>query len=114
MTAKKIAGTPDNQPFDLNLDTLKSEEELEPYRLHAHGRRWVLAHMDDLDVWGLIDGAQKGDFEAAIAVLKAAFGNDWEAFISHPMKRYKFRELYNKYTEHCGMTPGESSASTGS
>lgn len=111
MTTKK---TPDDQPFELNLDAVASENDLTPYRIHAHGRRWTLQHMDSLDVWGLIEGAQKGDFEAAMAILQAAFGEDWDDFRKNPLPRFKFGELYSKYTAHCGMTPGESQASTAS
>jgi hypothetical protein len=114
MSTRKTSGTPDDQPFDFNLDAVEAEANATAWRMHAHGRRWTLEHMAELDVWAMLDGANRGDLDAMVAILSQAFGDDWNEFRSHKLPRHKLQALFNAYTKHCGADMGESQASTGS
>lgn len=110
-TATKQA--PDNQPFEFNLDTVQAEVELTPFRVHWAGRRWELQHSEELDVWGLADGALRGDVAATIGIFKLALGpKQWAEFSKTPMPQYKMKALFDAYKAHCGL--GESPASLSS
>jgi hypothetical protein len=44
MTSTTRKRPSDDQPFDFNLDTVKSEVDLTPFRVQWAGRRWEFAH----------------------------------------------------------------------
>lgn len=105
----------DDQPFDFNLDAVQAEVDLTPWRVHWGGRRWEFAHMEDLNVWGLIEAAEGGDIAATVGVFKAALGEkDWEDFRKIRLPQYKLKALFDAYKQHCGVGEGESEASSSS
>lgn len=110
-TKKAAASLPDDQPFDFNLDTVEAESELRPFRVHFHGRRWEMEHLEALDVWDLIEAAEKGETGAMLGAFKAALGDDFEDFRKIKLPQYKLKALFNAYRDHCGIEAGESDAS---
>lgn len=104
----------DDQPFDLNLDTVEAEVELTPFRFHYGGKRWTMSHAQELDTWDLLAAADGGDLAQVNAVFKAALGKQWSDFRKHPLPQYKALALFNAYQQHSGIEPGESQGSTGS
>ncbi|MGW1134427.1 hypothetical protein [Streptomyces griseoluteus] len=109
----RTATKPDDQPFDFNLDTVKAEADLTPWRVHWDGRRWEFQHAEALDVWGLVEGAENGDVGATIAIFKLALGDEqWADFRKVRMPQYKMKALFNAYKKYCGL--GESEASPSS
>ncbi|MEU9134590.1 hypothetical protein AB0D33_01245 [Streptomyces sp. NPDC048404] len=110
----KAPATPDDQPFDFNLDAVKAEVESTPFRIHWNGRRFTFAHMQDLDCWELLAAADAGEANAVMGSLRLALGDEWEDFRKVPMPQYKLMPLFKAYRAHCGLEPGESSASSGS
>ncbi|MDX3634340.1 hypothetical protein PV728_29565 [Streptomyces europaeiscabiei] len=112
---KAPAKRPDDQPFDFNLDAVECEVDLTPWRVHWSGRRWEFAHMENLDVWGLMEAAEGGDIAATIGIFKAALGDkDWQDFRKVRLPQYKLKALFDAYREHCGVAEGESPASSDS
>ena len=115
MSTTRTAKAPDNQPFDFNLDAVKAEVDLTPWRVNWGARRWEFAHMEDLDVWGLMEAAEGGDIAATIGIFKAALGDkDWQDFRKIRLPQYKLKALFDAYREHCGVAEGESPASSDS
>lgn len=114
-TTRTATKAPDNQPFDFNLDAVKAEVDLTPWRVNWGARRWEFAHMEDLDVWGLIEAAEGGDVAATVGVFKAALGEkEWQEFRKIRLPQYKLKALFEAYKQHCGVGEGESEASSGS
>lgn len=113
-TTKSAKPAADDKPFDFNLDAVEAEAELTPFRVHYAGRRWEFAHMQALDVWDLIEGAEKGDLEAMLTAMEMAMGDQWEDFRKLPLPQYKLMPLFEAWQKHCGVEPGESPASVGS
>lgn len=113
-TATKRTSTPDDQPFDFNLDTVKAETELRPFRVHFGGRRYEMAHLEALDVWTLMDVAERGEIGAMLGAFKAALGDDYEDFRKQGLPQYKLKALFEAYRKHCGVDEGESPASSDS
>lgn len=115
MTTRTATKKSDSQPFDFNLDAVEAEVDLTPWRVHWKGRRWEFAHMEDLDVWGLIEAAEGGDVAATVGVFKAALGeSDWQDFRKIRLPQYKLKALFDAYRRHCGVDEGESEASSDS
>lgn len=111
MTTRTATKT-DSTPFDFNLDTVKSEVNLDPFRVHFGGRRWEFAHLNGLDVWDLVEVAEGGDTGATIGLFRAALGDEaFAEFRKVSLPQYKMRALLDAYQEHCGMQSGESEAS---
>jgi len=102
----------DDQPFDFNLDAVQAEAELHPFRVHFGGRRFELAHVEELDVWKLLEGADRGEVGAMLTLFRAALGDDYEEFRKHPLPQWKLKALFEAYKKHCGL--GESEASSDS
>lgn len=114
-TTRTATKAPDNQPFDFNLDAVKAEVDLTPWRVNWGARRWEFAHMEDLDVWGLIEAAEGGDVAATVGVFKAALGEkEWQEFRKIRLPQYKLKALFEAYKQHCGVGEGESEASSDS
>lgn len=115
MTTRTATKSPDSQPFDFNLDAVQAEVELTPWRVHWNGRRFEFAHMEALDVWGLVEAAEGGEIAATIGIFKAALSEkDWEDFRKIRLPQYKLKALFDAYRTHCGVGEGESEASSGS
>lgn len=112
-TATKRA--PDGQPFDFNLDAVQAETDLTPWRVHWAGRRWEFRHAEELDIWGLAEGAAAGNVAATLQVLQLALGPEqWTDFRKIDMPQYKLLALFKGYQTHCGLAEGESPASSDS
>lgn len=109
--AKKVAPTPDDQPFDFNLDAVQAEVELTPFRVHFGGRRFELIHMQALNSWDAIAAAERGDLSVVADSMKLALGDQWEDFRKLPMPQYKLMPLFKAWQAHSGVEPGESDAS---
>jgi hypothetical protein len=110
-TATAKSPTPDDQPFDFNLDAVKSEVELTPFRVHFDGRRFEFDHIEGLDIWDLVEAAEGGEIKAMIGVFRTSLGDQWEDFRRIKFPQYKMKALFTAYRKHCGMEPGESEAS---
>jgi hypothetical protein len=111
MTGRTARTTPDDSPFDFNLDAVKAEVELSPFRLHFDGRRWEMAHLQELDIWDLVEAAEGGDAKAMLGAFKLALGDDFDDFRKIRLPQYKLTALFKAYQQHCGLEPGESAAS---
>jgi hypothetical protein len=107
----RTATKQDDQPFDFNLDAVKAESQLLPFRVHFDGRRWEFAHMEALDVWDLVEAVEKGEVAAMVSIFQAALGDQWEDFHKVRLPQYKMKALFAEYRKHCGLEPGESAAS---
>ncbi|MFJ7963128.1 hypothetical protein [Streptomyces sp. NPDC096324] len=114
-TRTATSKAPDDKPFDFNLDAVQAEVDLTPWRVHWDGRRWEFAHLQDLDVWGLMEAAEGGEVKAMTGVFRAALGDkDWDAFRKVRLPQYKLEALFKAYQKHCGVGQGESEASSDS
>lgn len=114
-TATSKASKPaDDQPFDFNLDTLKTEVNLRDFRVHFGGKRWTFTNMQALDAWELLAAAGSGDAGAVVGSMKLALGDQWEEFRKMGMPQWKVMPLFNAWKEHSGAEPGESEASSDS
>lgn len=115
MTARTATAKPaDDDVFDFNLDTLKSEVELLPFRVHFGGKRWVFTNMQALDAWDLLAAAADGDAGAVVGAMKLALGDQWDDFRKLGMPQWKVMPLFNAWKKHSGAEPGESKASSDS
>ncbi|WP_067171202.1 hypothetical protein [Microtetraspora niveoalba] len=104
---------PDTPPtIDFNLDAAIAEATGAPFTFAFKGKPWTLPAMRDLDVWPMLDAAPQGDLAVVQVVLKAAFGDRWEEFRSHPMPRKGLSGLFEAYRKHSDADLGESSASS--
>lgn len=104
----------DDQPFDFNLDSVVSEIDLSPFRVHFAGRRWEFRHMQDLDVWELVAAAEGGDTGAITQMFQIALGDQIAEFRKIPLPQFKMKELFEAWQKFSGLEAGESQASTGS
>ncbi|MGW6531479.1 hypothetical protein [Streptomyces venezuelae] len=111
MPARTAPKPTDSEPFEFNLDAVKSEVELRPFRVHFDGRRWELAHMESLDVWDLVEAAEGGEVTAMVGVFRLALGDQFDDFRKVRFPQYKMKALFTAYRDHCGLEPGESEAS---
>lgn len=112
MSTTRTATKPtDSEPFDFNLDAVKAEVDLAPFRIHWGGRRFEMQHLEALDIWGLLEAAEGGDSAAMVGAFREALGDQWEDFRKIKLPQYKLKALFTAYREHCGLEPGESDAS---
>ncbi|MCR8574672.1 hypothetical protein ACIPXV_02760 [Streptomyces libani] len=115
MTTRTATNKQDDQPFDFNLDAVQAEVDLTPWRVHWAGRRWEFDHMQNLDVWPLMEAADAGDVEAIMGIFRTALGAEqWAAFRKEPLPQYKMKALFDEYRKYSGLAEGESAASSGS
>lgn len=105
---------PDDQPFDFNLDAVKSEVDLRPFVVNFDSRPFRFSHLQGLNVWDLVEGAEGGDLEQGIRVFKIALGDQFEDFRKLPLPQFKLEALFKAYEKFCGVEPGESEGSTSS
>jgi hypothetical protein len=105
-----------NGVFDLDaaIATVVNDADHTPFRFRFFDTEWELPHLGTLDVWTMVAAAEAGDTGAALSVLELAFGQRWEEFHGHPLPQLGLDALFRAYSEHSGLTPGESVASTGS
>lgn len=110
-TRTATSKTPDDQPWDFNLDVVEAEVELRPFRVHFGGRRFTFTHMQELNAWDAIEAAESGDIGVVVESLKLALGEQWEDFRKVPMPQHKLTRLFKAWQTHSGLNPGESEAS---
>jgi hypothetical protein len=112
-TTRTASKASDDKPFDFNLDAVQAEVDLTPWRVHWAGQRWEFRHAEELDVWGLVEGAERGEIAATIGIFKLALGEEQFAkFRKTEMPQYKMKALFEAYKKYCGL--GESEASPSS
>lgn len=111
MTARTATKTADSKPFDFNLDAVKSEVDLTPFRFNFAGRRYTMTHLEDLNIWDLMEVADRGEIGAMVGAFKAALGNEFDDFRAQKLPQYKLKALFEAYRKHCGVESGESDAS---
>jgi hypothetical protein len=113
-TTRKPVRAADDKPFDFNLNAVKAETDLAPWRVvwGPEDRRWTLTHLEELDQWPLVAAADGGELKAMMAIFREALGGQWDEFRKIPMPGYKLRKLWAAYEEHCGVEPGELQGST--
>ncbi|MGW4300430.1 hypothetical protein ACWEHT_11695 [Streptomyces sp. NPDC004646] len=110
----------DDQVFDFNLNTVKAEVSLDPFRFlwatkDEPNRRFTMTHLQALDVWDLVAAADRGDMGAMVAAFQAAMTkDDWKTFRATPLPQYKLKALFAAYRDYCGAAEGESEASSDS
>lgn len=115
----RTAPRPDDRPYDFDLNAVAAGADLTPFVFRwasptEPNRRLSMAHLESLDVWPLMAGAEGGDMGAMAAIFETAMGDDWTEFRKTPLPQYKLRALFDAYREHCGQAPGESPASSDS
>lgn len=114
-TTRTATKSADDEPFDFNLDSLKPDVDLRPFRVHFGGRRWTLTNMNELDAWDLVAMAAGGDIAAVAGSLRLALGDQWAAFKKLGMPQWKVMPFFRAWKAHSGdVDPGESSASSDS
>jgi hypothetical protein len=107
-----MTNTPDNQPFEFNLDAYVKGLDLQPFRFHWKDRRWELAHFDSLDSWEMMKALKSGNDEA---VLRIAMGADQFGELRQiPLPLGGLQEVTERYFKHCGVDVGELRGSAGS
>lgn len=104
----------DDKPFDFNLDTVKAEVDLTPFRFQWNGKRWEMTHVQELDSWGLIAATGSRELEVIARMFEVALGSQYPEFSKVKLPQYKLQKLFDAYMEFCGVDPGESLASTDS
>jgi hypothetical protein len=113
VTTRKAA---DNEPFDFNLDAVKVEKTLRPFRFNYNGKRFTMTHRELLDQVPLLEAAERGgEAEATIVSLRAALGDEqWAAIRKLGLREKQMNALIEQYGKFCGSDQGESSGSTAS
>ncbi|MFF6985593.1 hypothetical protein [Streptomyces sp. NPDC010273] len=117
-TATKAPATPDDQPFDFNLNAVQAEVQLTPFRFlwaskDNPNRRFTMKHLQELNSWEILEAAEGGDLDAMVGCFEAALGEEeWKAFRAVPLPQYKLKALFDAYRKHCDA--GESEASSDS
>ncbi|MDG9703819.1 hypothetical protein [Streptomyces sp. DH37] len=98
------ARRPDDSPFDFNLDAAQPPRELKPFVFQWKDRRWTMQHLEELDVWGLVEAAEGGDVAAMTGAFRLALGpKDWEEFHASRFPQWRFKALFRAYRQHCGI-----------
>lgn len=100
---------PAGKPFD--LDAVEAEASGEPFEFTFGGRTYTLPHLKDIDR-RVLDAADQGDIAAMKEAFRTGLGDDFEEFDAQPMKLGTLDALFRAWTEHSGLQPGESRAST--
>lgn len=102
----------DDEVFDLNLNAVKAETDLRPFRFlwGPDNKRFELAHRDTLDHIPLVEAAVRGgENEATLATLRAGLGKEqWAEFRKIPLPAHKLEALMEGYAKHCGIDLPES------
>ena len=106
----------DDEPFDFNLDAVKAEKDLRPFRFHYGGKRWEMAHRETIDNLPLLEAAESGgDAVATLLSLRTAMGDEqWARFRKLGLRGPQLTALSQAYDKFCGTDQGESEGSTGS
>lgn len=106
-----------DKPVVFNLDAVKSDVDLAPFRFAFKGKQYQLPHLSDGDAFPFFDGMVDGMSDGALMYRTFTLGLGAEALAqlrAAGMPGYKFNALLIAWQKHSGVTPGESPASTGS
>ena len=108
----------DDQPFDFNLNSVKVEKTLRPFRFvfGPNNERWEMAHRETLDKIPLLEAyEQGGEAAGTLLSLRTAMGEDqWERFRKLGLRGEQLTKLTQAYDKFCGTDEGESEGSTDS
>lgn len=96
-------------PSSMDLDTIAAEVDLEPFVVTWQSQQWVFAHVESLDSWEIDQAKEDGD---GIAFLVMALGEErWAEFAALPIPLGLMKKIVDGYSEHCGISVGESGRS---
>ena len=99
---------------EFDLDAVAAEAAKAPLRFKWQGQSWTLKHMSQID-WRIIELAQEGNLDAIQKAFKYGMGTEQAArFEEVEQDAEPMVKLFQRWTEHAGVTEGESSASAGS
>ncbi|MGW5928084.1 MULTISPECIES: hypothetical protein [unclassified Streptomyces] len=116
----RTATRSDDEVFDFNLNAVEAESSLKPFVFlwaskKDPNRRLTMQHMEALNVWPLMEAADRGDAAAMAGIFRVALGDEqWEEFKATPLPQYKMQALFKAYRKHSGAGEGESGASSDS
>lgn len=96
----------DKPSIDFNLDAYTPTTPTTPFNVVLGGKRYELAHIDDLDGWKFIEAFEDGENTAPRDILKLALGEQWEDFRKHRLAKGSLDELVNRYLKHSGIDTG--------
>ncbi|MFF9568503.1 hypothetical protein [Streptomyces sp. NPDC014685] len=120
MSNTRTATRADDEVFDFNLNAVEAESDLKPFVFlwasKTNGnRRFTMQHMESLNIWPLMEAADRGDAAAMAGIFRVALGDEqWDEFRETPLPQYKMSALFKAYQKHSGQKPGESLASSDS
>ena len=101
---------------DTDIFVLKREADKEPFRFQVGDDVLSIAHSADLDQFAMVDlfGNEKvGDLTFMLGLFKLGMtDDDYTKLRAAKPQQKKLAELYSKYLDHCGMSQGESPASS--
>jgi hypothetical protein len=110
--SRKIVTDPivvEDDEFD--LDAVAHEAAKSPMRFKWQDQHWTFKHMGSVD-WRVIELAQAGDLEAIRKAFQYGMGREQAArFDEVDQDAAAMVELFKRWTNHAGVTEGESSAS---
>lgn len=96
---------------EYDLDAVAAEAAKAPLRFRWQGQSWTLKHMSQID-WRIVELAQAGNLEAIRKAFEYGMGKEQAArFDQVEQDAEPMVKLFNRWTEHAGVTEGESSAS---
>ncbi|WP_155885097.1 hypothetical protein [Actinomadura flavalba] len=111
-----MSKAPDDKPFDFNLDSVRVEKDLRPFRFRYDGQRFEMAHRETLDQIKMMEAVEAaGEAGGTLASLRLALGDDqWRELRKIGLRGTQLQKLSDAYDAFCGTTTGESPASTDS
>lgn len=95
----------------LDLDAVQAEGAGDPYTVRLGGQVYELPSLEDLD-WALIEAADTGDTKAIRVCIKAALGDDADAFLENRLTIRGLTQFFTGWLQHSGLAPGESDGSS--
>jgi hypothetical protein len=99
---------------EFDLDAVAAEAAKAPLNFRWQGQSWTLKHMSQID-WRVLEAAQSGDLSAIRQAFEYGMGKEQAArFELVDQDATPMVKLFERWTEHAGVTEGESSASAGS
>jgi hypothetical protein len=104
-TTKKLPQRQDNNPIDFDLDGVKPNVPLKPFRFRWGGKRWTFLHIQELDCWGLLDGAREGEVGATLAAFRQALNSEekYQELRELRLPSFKMNALFKAWQRHCGL-----------